>query len=59
MLGVVRFHSLGLLTGTSKVKSADAPAAMVWAAVVTGASAAPLGSLTIPCTVTLCAPCPG
>ena len=53
MLGVARFHSLGFATGTSKVKPAEAPAAIVWAAVVTGASAAPLASLTIPCTVTL------
>jgi hypothetical protein len=45
---------LGLLTGTSKVKEAAAPAAMLCAAVATGPSAVPLGSLTIPWTVTLC-----
>ena len=58
MLGFSRSQSLGLLTGTLNVKSALAPAAMLWAAVVTGASAVPLGSLTIPCTVTLCAAVP-
>ena len=53
MFGVARSHSLGLVTATSKVKLADAPAAMLWAAAVPTGSAVPLGSVTMPCTLTL------
>ncbi len=49
---------MGLVTGTSKVKEAAAPAAMLCAAVATGASAVPPGSLTIPWTITLWADVP-
>ena len=44
MLGVVGSHSLGFATGTSKVKPADAPAAMLWAGVVTGGQRRPGGA---------------
>jgi hypothetical protein len=53
MFGLARSQSFGFVTGTLNVKLADAPAAMVWAAAETGASAVPAASLTMPCTLTL------
>jgi hypothetical protein len=52
MFGAAVSHSLGFVTGTLNVKLADAPAAMLWAAAETGASAVPVASLTMPCTLT-------
>jgi len=54
MLGASGDHSLGFVTGTSNAKLADAPAAIFCAAALTGASAVPLASLTMPCRLTLC-----